>query len=79
MDNRTNNERDYKMPAVSQSTKYKGFIISKTWGGWKAVDADGDFVFSSRTKTQVRGGISALVRGDAWMLNDLRKHGYDKV
>jgi hypothetical protein len=67
------------MPAVSQSTKYKGFTIAKTWQGWKAVDADGDFVFSSRTKTQVKGGISAIVNGATWMINDLRKHGYNKI
>lgn len=67
------------MPFVSQSTKYKGYTIAKSWQGWKAVDAEGDFVFSSRTKNQVRGGISALVNGDAWMINELRSHGYHKV
>lgn len=67
------------MPLVSQSTTYKGFIIAKHWQGWKAVDADGDMVFIGRTKSSVRGGISAIVNRDAWIINELRKQGYNKI
>jgi hypothetical protein len=66
------------MPAVSQTTKYKGFLIAKTWKGWKAVDADGDMVFIGRTKNSVRGGISAILNGDEWMIEQLRHEGYNK-
>lgn len=67
------------MPLVSQTTKYKGYTIARTWGGWKAVDSDGDMVFIGKTKSQVRGGISAIVNGDAWKIEELRSHGYHKL
>lgn len=67
------------MPAVSQTSAYKGYKIAKHWQGWKAVDADGDMVFIGRTKSSVKGGISAIINGDAWMLEELRQHGYNKL
>lgn len=67
------------MPLVSQTSKYKGYTISKCWKGWQAKDEDGDFLFFAATKSQVRGGISALVNGDKWMIEELRRSGYNKV
>jgi hypothetical protein len=67
------------MPAVSQTSTYKGYKITKHWQGWRTVDADGDTVFIGRTKSSARDGISALIRGDAWMLEELRSHGYHKI
>ena len=67
---------------MTKTETYKGFSITKKNIGsfpWIAFDADGEIFDCARTKSQLRGGISAFVNGDAWKIEDLRRLGYSKA
>lgn len=58
---------------------YKGYAIIRRHKHWAAFDADGDLFEIGKTKHALRGFISAVINGDEWAINDLRKAGYHKI
>lgn len=64
---------------MAKTETYKGFTIAPCYWGWKVLDADGDVVLVESNKSKARGGISAIVKRHAWMIQELHKQGYDKI
>lgn len=67
---------------MTKTENYKGFSLTKKSIGsypWVAYDAEGEVFDCAKTKSQLRGGITAYVNGAAWMIEELRRKGYSKV
>lgn len=67
---------------MTKTETYKGFTLTKKNIGpypWVSYDAEGEVFDCAKTKSQLRGGITAYVNGDAWMIEELRRKGYSKV